>query len=303
MSSKKLKVIILFGLPASGKSTFAKTQLNLRTDYVRVNRDDIRQMIKGGMTDDYKIEELVSDTEKTIIIGALTRNQHVIVDNTHLKMSFINTIIKYANDYADIEFKVFDVDVEECIQRDMDRINPVGEDVIRRMNENFINLKSIFKFEPIPKKRNRDVLVSNFDSMLPPAVCFDIDGTLANMVDRGAFEWDKVGTDSYSRIVGEQMGFHKSLGRTVIVLSGRDSVCRKLTEDWLASHGLLYDMLYMRPENDMRKDSLIKREIYENEIKDKYNLLCVYDDRQQVVNEWYRLGIFCFNVNQGNKVF
>jgi hypothetical protein len=64
-----------------------------------------------------------------------------------------------------------------------------------------------------------------------------------------------------------------------------------------------FDMLFMRPENDYRKDTVIKREIYQNEIEGKYNVLAVYDDRLQVLDMWYEQGIFTFNVNQGNLNF
>lgn len=40
----------------------------------------------------------------------------------------------------------------------------------------------------------------------------------------------------------------------------------------------------MRKTGDSRKDFLIKKEIYENELKDKYNILAIFDDRQQVVD-------------------
>jgi hypothetical protein len=56
----------------------------------------------------------------------------------------------------------------------------------------------------------------------------------------------------------------------------------------------------MRPKNDYRKDSLIKEEIYVNNIKNKYNVIAVYDDRDQVVKKWRELGIKCFQVDYGN---
>ncbi len=61
----------------------------------------------------------------------------------------------------------------------------------------------------------------------------------------------------------------------------------------------LFDEMYMRPKDDYRKDTLIKKEIYENHIKPNHNLLCVYDDRLSVFRTWNELGIFVFTVNQG----
>ena len=46
---------------------------------------------------------------------------------------------------------------------------------------------------------------------------------------------------------------------------------------------------YYKPENDYRKDNIIKKEIFDNYLKDVYNILFVYDDRNQVVNMWREL--------------
>jgi hypothetical protein len=56
----------------------------------------------------------------------------------------------------------------------------------------------------------------------------------------------------------------------------------------------------MRKHNDNRKDSIIKQEIYDNYIKDKYNVLFVYDDRNQVVNQWRKNKLKVFQVEDGN---
>ncbi len=61
-----------------------------------------------------------------------------------------------------------------------------------------------------------------------------------------------------------------------------------------------YSALYMRPEGDTRKDVLIKQEIYEREVKGKYNVLFVLNDRQQVVDSWRALGLTVSQVAPGD---
>jgi hypothetical protein len=57
----------------------------------------------------------------------------------------------------------------------------------------------------------------------------------------------------------------------------------------------------MRKNNDQRKDSIIKFELFENHIKDKYYVELVVDDRQQVVDMWRRkLGLTCLQVDYGD---
>ena len=139
-----------------------------------------------------------------------------------------------------------------------------------------------------------------YDPDLPDAVCFDVDGTLFNRKNRSPFDFTKIKKDEPIKIVFEQMKFHFSKERTIFVFSGRDDSCWSDTFDQISGNyeGNFY--LFMRKTGDKRRDSIIKREMYEQHIKDKYNLIAVYDDRPQVLNElWRELGIFTFDVGRG----
>lgn len=57
--------------------------------------------------------------------------------------------------------------------------------------------------------------------------------------------------------------------------------------------------LYMRPEGDKRKDSIIKYEILQNLIKENF-IAYVLDDRNQVVKMWREAGLRCLQVQEGN---
>ena len=56
----------------------------------------------------------------------------------------------------------------------------------------------------------------------------------------------------------------------------------------------------MRPEGDSRKDSIIKREIFDAEVRDRWRITGVFDDRQQVVRMWRQLGLTVFQVAEGD---
>jgi hypothetical protein len=87
-------------------------------------------------------------------------------------------------------------------------------------------------------------------------------------------------------------------------VTGRDEVAREKTEYWLNFYNIYYDELFFRKKDDWRKDYIVKTEIFNNNIKDKYNVIACYDDRMQVIiNCWYKIGIFCFTTNQGLKEF
>ena len=58
--------------------------------------------------------------------------------------------------------------------------------------------------------------------------------------------------------------------------------------------------LYMRKDGDYRPDCIVKREIYEQEIKDKYDVVGVFEDRDSCVKMWRALGLTCFQVADGS---
>ena len=298
-----LKVIILIGISGAGKSTWAKNFIAKNENYVRVSRDEFRYMLKNQQICENKIENLITELCEDVIIKSLVKKQNVIIDNTNLKLKYINNFIKLVQDYADIEYILFDTSVEKCIERDKNREKQVGEKIINKMNNDLKILKENFNFQYVKKNKTRKIIKPDFNSELPNVICFDIDGTLALMGDRSPYDWDKISIDSLNEIVAEQIEFHRYMKRKIIILSGRDSSCKELTEKWLKTNGIKYDYIFMRKENDFRKDSIIKKELYEENIKDKFNLLCVYDDRISIIKMWAELGIFCFSVNQDLKFY
>lgn len=300
---KEQEVIINIGCPASGKSTWTTEFLSKNPNYVKVSRDDFRYMLRNSGFCEPKIEKLITDLSNQTILNALANKLSVVVDNTNLKLSVINEIVALVNPYADVTYRVFDVPYKTLLERNSLRERKVGKDVIDKMWKNWMILKDSFNFQPVKRNRKPNHIKPDFSSPLEPCVIFDVDGTLALMGNREPFDWSKVDRDSLNQIVAEQVKFHKSLGRKIIILSGRDESCRQMTTDWFNFYDIEYDLFFMRPKNNFEKDTVIKRRIYETEIKGKYNVLAWYDDRKQVTDLIYDLGLFCFNVNQGGKIF
>lgn len=136
---------------------------------------------------------------------------------------------------------------------------------------------------------------------LQPAILCDIDGTLAHMSGRSPYDWARVEEDAVDENVREILElYHYNTEVRIILLSGRDEVCRKETLRWLDHHLVSYDELLMRPNGDIRKDNIVKAELYNQFIKDKVNVRFVLDDRDQVVKMWREeLGLVCFQVAPG----
>jgi predicted kinase len=299
--AKNKKVILTIGLPASGKSTWCEDFLRKNPDWVKVSRDDFRYMLRNEPMLEFKGENLVTTLCFNTAKHALRTGYNVIIDNTHLRLSYINDAKHELGELADIDYRYFDTPVETCIERDKGREHSVGVEVIKKMHKDLKNLLDVFDFEPYKKKERKRVdYAKAWDSTLPDAVIFDVDGTLAHMNGkRGPFDWKKVGVDDMDEPVIRTAQMWKNTGVKIIVASGRDGSCRPETAEWLKAAGVEYDHLFMRPTDDFRKDSAIKKEIYENEIKGKYNVIMIYDDRDQVVDLWRSLGLKCAQVEPG----
>ena len=56
----------------------------------------------------------------------------------------------------------------------------------------------------------------------------------------------------------------------------------------------MYYELHMRAEGDMRKDSIVERELFDAHIKDKYDVVAVFDDRPQMIRLWNLMGLKTF---------
>lgn len=276
------KLLVLKGLPASGKSTHAFELV--KQGWKRVNKDDLRAMIDGGKWSKEN-EEIIRYAEYFIARGLLQGGFSVVVDDTNFAWKDIWEIIA-KDEGADFEVKYFDTPPDECVMRDAKRGDKsVGAEVIWKMYRKYV--------EPTIVKPVRD-------ACLPDAFIFDIDGTLARMKNRSPFDWAKVGEDEPIQDVVSMVDNMSRLGYTIIYMSGRDSICRGETYEWLDKYGLPKSYLYMRAEGDSRKDFIVKKELYETHIKDKYNVLGVFDDRNQVVALWRSLGLTCYQVAEGN---
>jgi predicted kinase len=279
----KLKVIMCCGLPASGKTTWSKEMVEKsRGQYKRVSKDDLRAMLDNSKWSKAN-EKFVLDLRDKIILATLEQGKSIIVDDTNFAPRHKDHITQLVGDKAKVEIKFFYVDLEEAIKRDLKRLNSVGEKVIRDMYKTYLEPEEE-QYKP--------------DTKLLPAYIFDIDGTLALKQNRSPFDWDKVDQDEINQPV---LNILNTLveENTIIIFSGRDEICREKTETWLGKYCIYPTLLLMRKHGDMRKDSIVKMELFD-EIKDKYNIKGVFDDRKQVVEMWRSIGLTCFQVAEGD---
>lgn len=309
-----MQAYVTIGLPGSGKSSIAKRMVNENPNLVRVNRDDLRIQIltERGIKLNWHnalkkdVESEVQKRQDRAIIDAARAGKDVVVDNCHLSdfiqkkiTSFLNNL-GYSVEYIDCR----DVPLEVCLERNAKRegfakINP---DVIRNMHRDHIagERKMITRAENLP----------NWEPMeeTPTCIIVDIDGTLAEKCDRSPYDETRVFDDNVRHHVLATVKALMKSGQVdhCFIFSGRKNGCRQETMRWLeekcsfTDHSLTFDgatwSLHMRESSDCRRDSLVKTDLFNEFVLNKFNVMAVFDDRGQVIREcWKPLGVPVFN--------
>lgn len=116
------KLIICRGLPASGKSTWAKEWVMRDPEHrVRINQDDIRSMLGKYWVPTR--EPIVSTIQQEAILTAMNFGVDIVIDNTNLNKKVVDDYIKVANKFKYlVEYKdFFNISLGECLRRSVIR--------------------------------------------------------------------------------------------------------------------------------------------------------------------------------------
>lgn len=299
------KAFIYVGISACGKSTEAERHAKELTNTEIINRDDIRRIIlekelgrklhQGELWEkwDYskkkKIkakEELVTKIVNEKINKASSENKNIISSDTNLNKDRRNSLKRKLEQLGYVvEFKFFDIDFDKVVKWDLYRADSVGKDVLYKQWLKYHEDKKIVQDESLPK-----------------AIICDLDGTLFHMNGRGPFELDKVDTDLVDEEIVTILKAFIYKGYTIFFLSGREDICKELSYNSIKkafytelTHGNILNFphfLHMRKAKDSRKDSIVKEELFNEYIRDKYNIKLVLDDRPSVSRSvWLKLNL------------
>lgn len=142
---KTNKLIVLQGLPASGKSTKAREMVATNpTGTIIVSRDAIRHAC--GQYWVPSREDYISKVETYMVRHGLEMGYNVIIDATNMHPGYIDKWTRIATEeqHVPIEFILINTPLEQCIERDRnaDREHQVGEKVIRDFYERYKHLLS-----------------------------------------------------------------------------------------------------------------------------------------------------------------
>lgn len=297
------KLIIMQGLPASGKSTRAAEIMKADGNAVRINKDLIRTMLHfDNFTG--KNEGMTRDAARVLALHFLQQGKNVIIDDTNLNPGTLQSwkdLAKGAD--AKIQHEVMTTSIQDCIERDAAREKKVGRSVIVNM---------ALKAGMYPHKERGFV------------VC-DIDGTIADIKHRlhfvkppnthlhteGAIEGLDFKKDwkSFFEASPSDPVRHDTLGllanalgtdHEIIFVTARPETYRKQTEEWIQRHVPGYTTIIMRAAHDKRPDTEVKKDIYEQYLK-HYHVFYVIDDRPAVIRMWREQGLEVIDVGSGEE--
>tara|TARA_R110002153_G_scaffold270869_1_gene437588 strand:- start:627 stop:1136 length:510 start_codon:yes stop_codon:yes gene_type:complete len=148
-------------------------------------------------------------------------------------------------------------------------------------------------------------------------VIFDLDGTLALIEERrkistkenGKLDWDiffdpsNIELDKPNWPVIKMAQLLKDSGHMIVIFSGRSKATKDATRDWLNKYEVPHDVIKMRPTGNgfqFTPDDKLKQQWLDDLFPNKEDILCVFDDRDKVVNMWRENGLTCMQVAQGN---
>lgn len=129
-------LILLVGIPGSGKTTYAKNYIKQNSNIVHLNSDAIRRELYGDENIQGNPVDVFTLMQKRAI-EALNNGRDVIYDATNITRKDRAGIIAACPKFAKIECHIIWAPIETCIERDAARDRTVGKEVIDRMLKRF----------------------------------------------------------------------------------------------------------------------------------------------------------------------
>lgn len=289
---------------------------------------------------DLRLEDYITELEHKRIASHIIKHHNLIIDNTCLTKKYVDEYVNIFNDLdvnpKDVSIIKFDVPYEVCLDRVKKRDNKhISEEILRKQYDRFqsINwtIKDFIRKDTWKTTRDKrkwyfvdfDIdesvkkAAQTYNSKREDAIICDLDGTLAHrsvlsspkIHMRNFYEAEECDTDFIDlplfKVLLALNDSYDFRSQKLIFVTGRFERYRPQTEKFLqefTKRNIGYQ-LYCRKNGDTRSDSVVKYEIYRDYLKDKYNILCVFDDRKRVLALWEELGIKTFNMGLINDDF
>jgi predicted kinase len=123
------KLIMMVGIPGSGKSTYAE-KIAKQENAVVVSSDKMREELFGDVSEQRKNRRLFGEMYKRVS-SYLSQGRNVILDSTNLSSSKRSYILRKFKPYLKVCYYI-EVPLSKAINNNMNRERHVPEHVIRR---------------------------------------------------------------------------------------------------------------------------------------------------------------------------
>lgn len=150
------KLIILIGIPGSGKSTYAAQYVQSNSNAIVVGRDKLRELLFGyteSTVGDYYKHEQIRDRESMVtefqhlaIDKGLQQGKTVIIDDTNCNLDRLKKLYdKYVSRVASITIQLFDTPIGDCLNRNAMRTRQVPDECVLKFYEGFAEIKFLWE--------------------------------------------------------------------------------------------------------------------------------------------------------------